>query len=65
LEAALQRIPGVKSVRGMVIRERGRREYRAFSELVLEPALDQVLRLDNDPNRPENGTLRIVTEGGA
>ncbi|MGC4067383.1 MAG: baseplate J/gp47 family protein [Polyangiaceae bacterium] len=65
LEAALQRIPGVKSVRGMVVRERGRREYRPFSELVLEPAMDQVLRLDNDPNRPENGTLRIVTEGGA
>jgi hypothetical protein len=65
LEAALQRIPGVKSVRGMVVRERGRREYRPFSELLLEPAMDQVLRLDNDPNRPENGTLRIMTEGGA
>lgn len=65
LEATLQRIPGVKAVRGILIRERGYREFRAFSELALEPAPDQVLRLDNDPGRPENGTLRVVTEGGA
>lgn len=65
LEAALQRIPGVKSVRRMYVRERGQREFRLFEELTLAIAPDQVLRLDNDPNRPENGSLRIITEGGA
>jgi hypothetical protein len=65
LEAALQRIPGVKSVRRMYIRERGQREFREFRELTLAVSPDQILRLDNNPERPENGSLRIVTEGGA
>jgi hypothetical protein len=65
LEAALQRISGVRSVRGMLVRQRGQRGYQAFTQLQLNSGQDQVFRLDNDVEHPENGTLRIVTEGGA
>ena len=65
LEAAIQRVPGVRSVREMLVRLRGVRSFRRFSELTLPVGVDQVLRLDNDPLRPESGSLRLVMEGGA
>jgi hypothetical protein len=33
--------------------------------LTLPVGIDQILRLDNNPLRPENGTLTLFTEGGA
>jgi hypothetical protein len=65
LEAAIQGVPGVLSVRSMSIRLRGVRAFRPFTELTLKVGDDQVLRLDNDPGHPEGGTLRLQTEGGA
>ena len=65
LEAAVQRVPGVRAVRDMLVRLRGVRPFRRFSELTLPVGVDQVLRLDNDPLRPEGGSLRLVMEGGA
>ena len=65
LEAVIQRIPGVRSVRDMRIRERSVRSFRPFTELLLTVTEKQVIRLDNDPLRPENGTLEIRMEGGA
>jgi hypothetical protein len=65
LEAAIQGVSGVLSVRSMAIRLRGVRAFRPFTELTLTVGDDQVLRLDNDPAHPEGGTLRLSTEGGA
>jgi hypothetical protein len=64
LEAAIQSVPGVRSVRRMRVRLRGVRPLRAFDELSLAVAPHQVLRLDDDPTRPENGSLSLTAEGG-
>ncbi len=65
LEATLQGIPGVQSVRRITLRLRGAQRFRIMRELVLKVGRDQILRLDNDPLRPEHGSLRFVTQGGA
>jgi hypothetical protein len=65
LEAAIAAVPGVRSVREIRFRLRGARGFQRFDSLTLLVAPDQVLRLDNDPLQPDNGTLRIATEGGA
>lgn len=65
LEAAVQAVPGVRSVRRMRIRLRGVSPLRDFRRLTQEVSPDQVLRLDDDPLRPENGTLQLAAEGGA
>jgi hypothetical protein len=31
----------------------------------LEVGIDEIVRLDNDPNFPQNGTLSVVAAGGA
>jgi hypothetical protein len=65
LEAALQEVPGVQSVRRISVRLRGVQRFRRMRELVLKVGRDQILRLDNDPVRPEHGSLRFVAQGGA
>ncbi len=65
LEAVIHDVPGVRSVSDIQIRERGVRSFRSFDELLLEVDPDQVIRLDNDPQQPGNGTLRLIAEGGA
>ena len=65
LEAVIQSVPGVRFVRDIRVRERGVRSERDFAEPLLRVDPDQVIRLDNDPQRPGNGTLFVETEGGA
>jgi len=65
LEAAIQAVPGVRSVRLVRVRKRGVAAFKVLNKLTLSVGLDQILRLDNDPLRPENGTLTLITEGGA
>jgi hypothetical protein len=65
LEAVLQGIPGVQSVRRIWLRQRGVQRFRLMRELVLKVGRDQILRLDNDPLRPEHGSLRFEPQGGA
>jgi hypothetical protein len=65
LEAAIQRVAGVRAVEYLAIRRRGWFSWRVFSNLAYTPAPDEVIRLDNDPLHPERGTLRLVAEGGA
>jgi uncharacterized phage protein gp47/JayE len=64
LLAAVQRAPGVAGVAGVQFRERGvQPAWTALTETVsVEP--DRILRVDNDPSRPEAGSLRVIVECG-
>jgi hypothetical protein len=64
LVAAVQRANGVAGVAGVEYRERG--VQPAWAQLagpIIVPA-DRILRVDNDPSRPEAGSLRVIVEGG-
>jgi hypothetical protein len=65
LEAFIQSIPGVRAVEEIRIRRRGWFDWRVFDELEYRVAADEVLRLQNDPDHPEQGTLRVLPKGGA
>jgi hypothetical protein len=65
LEAFIQSIPGVRAVEEIRIRRRGWFDWRVFGELEYRVAADEVLRLQNDPDHPEQGTLRVLPKGGA
>jgi hypothetical protein len=64
LEAAIQETSGVLGVRSITYRQRG--TFAGFVDLpeVLTPAPNQILRVDNDPSRPERGVIRVLVEGG-
>jgi len=65
LLAAVQSCPGVGGVRRVRYRERGvQLEWAPLPE-TLAVAADQILRVDNDPSRPEAGSLRVTVEGSA
>jgi predicted phage baseplate assembly protein len=65
LEAAIMDVPGVKAVERMAIRRRGWFDWRPFTELTYAVEPNEVIRLDNDPQHPDRGTLRLFHEGGA
>lgn len=64
LETAVQDVPGVAGVRTMTYRRRG--TVTGYIDLpeVFGLAADQILRIDNDPDHPERGVIRIIPEGG-
>lgn len=64
LEAALQATPGVAGVRSLTYRRRG--SLTGYTDLpeVFGLAADQILRIDNDPDHPERGVIRVIPEGG-
>lgn len=64
LEAAVQETPGVSGVRSLTYRRRG--ALTGFIDLpeVFDLASDQILRIDNDPDHPERGVIRVIPEGG-
>jgi hypothetical protein len=61
LEAAIQAVPGVLAVEHIRIRVRGLFDWRPFPGFVFRPGDDRILRLDNDPSRPEAGSLIVTT----
>ena len=62
--AAVQRVPGVESVR-MVVFERQRDSATSgLATGVLPMGRLEIARLDNDPNFPERGTITIEVRGG-
>ena len=64
LEAAIQAVAGVAGV--LAIRYRKRGALTGFIDLpdVLPLAVDEILRIDNDPDWPERGVIRVYPEGG-
>ncbi len=64
LESAIQSSYGVAGVLSIQYRQRGVTQVeQPLPDRITIPA-DAVLRLDNDPNHPEWGALRIQVEGG-
>lgn len=65
LEAAIQAVSGVRAVEGIEIKRRGYFDWRSLTK-PYHPVSDRdVIRLENDPNHPERGTLTLQMEGGA
>jgi hypothetical protein len=64
LEAAIQAVPGVNGVFSITYRQRG--VIPGWPELpyVFLLAPDRILRIENNPNFPEHGTLKVIPEGG-
>jgi hypothetical protein len=65
LEARIQSVEGVRAVERMRIRRRGRFGWRPFLALAYRPGANEVVRVENDPELPERGSVRLVMEGGA
>ena len=64
LEAAIQGARGVDGVRAINYRRRGvTAGYVAMPDRVAV-AVDEIIRADNDPNRPDAGSIRIDVQGG-
>jgi hypothetical protein len=64
LLAAVQRANGVLGVTAVCYRERGvQPDWGPLPETVSIPA-DRILRVDDDPSRPEDGSFRVLVEGG-
>jgi hypothetical protein len=64
LEAAVQEVPGVGGVLDVTYRRRG--YTRGFVRMLdsVSVAPDEIIRLENDPSRPERGSLRVEVRGG-
>ena len=55
----------MRAVEEIYIRRRSWFAQRLFSELVYAVAKDEIIRVENDPEVPERGAVRLVMEGGA
>jgi Baseplate J-like protein len=64
LEAAIQAAYGVAGVVSIFYRERGVTPDFVDLPDTLRIHQDQILRVDNDPSRPERGTLQVIVKGG-
>ena len=64
LEAAIQEAYGVAGVVSIFYRERGVTPDFVDLPDTLSIHQDQILRVDNDPSRPERGTLQVIVKGG-
>jgi hypothetical protein len=64
LEAALQSVNGVKGVLDIEYRQRGASAVFQTLPAELQFGTDEILRVANDPNYPERGTIRVIAEGG-
>jgi hypothetical protein len=64
LEAAIQGVNGVSGVLDIEYRRRG--ASNVFQPLpdVLQLGSDELLRIENNPNYPERGIIRVIAEGG-
>jgi hypothetical protein len=64
LAAAVQAVPGVEGVLSVEYRLRGVQAGFADMPDMVKVAPDQILRADDDPSRPEAGSVAVIAEGG-
>jgi hypothetical protein len=65
LEAAIQRVPGVRAVEGIRFRRRGWFDWRPFTDYAYDPGRNAIIRVANDPLHPDRGSLNLSIHGGA
>jgi hypothetical protein len=64
LLAAVQACIGVDGVTRVLFRQRGVQTAWAPLPETLTVGADQILRVDDDPSRPEAGSLKVIVNGG-
>lgn len=64
LYAAAHQVPGVDAVQVTTFQRQGQDDPVALLEGELPLAKGEIARLDNDPNFPEHGVLRLTLDGG-
>ncbi|WP_331763855.1 hypothetical protein [Streptomyces anthocyanicus] len=64
VEAAVQRAAGVRGVVSILHRRRGLVDTFEPMPETVAVGREEIVRVDNDPRSPQNGSLRIVVEGG-
>ena len=66
LEAAVQVVPGVAGVLGLIYRRRNAMtDYSVMNlDLPIAVAPWEIIQVDSDPNRPDHGTVQVFVEGG-
>jgi hypothetical protein len=64
LLATVQSVTGVAGVSLLQYRQRGAQSNWAPMPETVTVAADQILRVDDDPSRPEAGSLTVIVEGG-
>ena len=62
--AAARAVPGVASAEVMVFQRQGTPDRRYLADGRLALGRLEIARLDNDPNFPEHGVLRLDLRGG-
>jgi len=65
LEAAIGAVPGVDAVIDVQLRIHGVTDYAPFSDFIFDVADDELIRLENNAQYPERGSLQLSTVGGA
>ena len=65
LETTIQQVQGVRAVNRIKIRRRGYFDWKPLTGPYYPVGNQEVLRLENDPDFPERGTLQLTMEGGA
>jgi hypothetical protein len=64
LEAAVQDIPGIDGVTNLLYRRRGHTPGFVTMLDTVEVAVDEIVRADNDPSRPDAGSFLVDVGGG-
>lgn len=64
LAAAVQSAYGVAGILSIQVRRRGVTPGFVFMPDAIPVGGDEIVRVDNDPNQPEFGSLKVIVEGG-
>lgn len=62
LEAAVAGVQGVRAVFGIALRQRGLTGWQRFTGDTITAAGNRILKVENDPTRPGQGSIRIYPE---
>ena len=62
LEAAIAGVPGVRAVFDIAIRQRGLTGWQLFTGDQITAAGSHILKVENDPDRPGQGSIRVYSE---
>jgi hypothetical protein len=65
LEATIANISGVKAVEQICFRRRGWFDWTVFIDMSYDPGMNTIIRVSNDPNHPDEGTINLKMCGGA
>lgn len=64
LESAIQHVAGVRAVESIEFRRRGSFDWTELP-MSYQPGRNEVIRIENDAERPDRGSFQLTPEGGA